>query len=93
MGRKSGAAAAAGMNNKSGGENAIHTIGGSSSPSHSRKKRTKSLSQFDTAVDDDGTDNKYIMLEDRSFRMTASDAQSDDASVLEKGRATRHAGW
>lgn len=77
------------------GPSAIVTIG-----SYPNKKRTKNntigLSQLDTVNDD----NKYIILEERSFHASTTELRAEDAAAQQKqqqqeiqARATRQPGW
>lgn len=78
-------------NKKTGDSNPIVTIG-----SYPKKKRGKSnlspLSQFDTVNDE--ADNKYIILEERSFHTSTTELRAEDhAKVVEKTTAVRQDGW
>lgn len=55
------------------------------------KSKKKLSSHFDNL--DDSEDSKYIILEERSFQYSTKSAGDEDASVLERARATKQEGW
>lgn len=67
------------------GENHIATIG--STP---KKKKGRTLSQFDTLNDED---SKYIILEERSSHQAPSETRVEDNAALEEGQGTRSRDW
>ena len=67
----------------------LSTFGsGANSTSKSKKKLS---SHFDNM--DDSEDSKYIILEERSFQYSTKAAGDEDASVLERAKATKQEGW
>ncbi|KAK1756667.1 hypothetical protein QBC47DRAFT_319740 [Echria macrotheca] len=79
---------------KTGGQDGpVVTIG--SYPTNGNKKRrgkSRSLSQFDTVVGE-GDDGKYIILEERSFHASTAELRPEDASEMERVKATKQSGW
>lgn len=74
--------------NKSGnGAVGLVTFGAGSS------KKSKTLSSHYDNTTHDSEDSKYIILEERSFQYSSREAGDEDASVLERARGTRQAGW
>jgi len=55
------------------------------------KSKKKLSSHFDNL--DDSEDSKYIILEERSFQYSTKTAGDEDASILERAKATRQEGW
>ncbi|KAM7203882.1 hypothetical protein V8F33_001853 [Rhypophila sp. PSN 637] len=86
-GKSGGAVSGNSAKSKSGnGTSGLVTFGAGSS------KRSKTLSShFDGTHDSE--DSKYIILEERSFQYSSREAGDEDASVLERVRATRQEGW
>ena len=69
--------------------NPIATIGSYPTGTKGRKGK-KSMSQFD---DIDEEQNKYIILEERSFHCSTSELRAEDRILEEQARATKADGW
>lgn len=69
----------------------LSTFGSYQAGHGTAKSKKKLSSHFDNL--DDSEDSKYIILEERSFQYSTKTVGDEDASVLERAKATRQEGW
>lgn len=71
--------------------NALGTFGSSGKTKKSRKS-TRSTTGFNT-VNEEDSDSKYIILEERSFQFSEAPRDPDETSTHERAKAARGDGW